>query len=64
MGEPSDSPLPGSPFHPSYGLPDTCRQRALREAERTSVAEAAEMFNVHTSTIYKWKKFYRVETGE
>jgi transposase len=49
-------------WHPDYGLTAELRIAALREAERTSAAEAAEMFNVHVSSVRRWRR--RVETGE
>jgi len=53
-----------TPWHPDYGLTAELRIAALREAERTSVVEAAEMFNVHVSSVYNWRARLRVETGE
>ena len=56
-----EKPTDSNPWHPDYGLTAELRIAALREAERTSVTEAAEMFNVHVSSVRRWRR--RVETG-
>lgn len=45
-----------SPFNPHYGLTDEYRAEVLLTASWTSVAYAANLWQVHTSTIYKWRK--------
>lgn len=50
---------PTSPFHPDYGLPQQHRITILRTAEQTSPAQAAKVYNVGVSTIYKWRAIMR-----
>jgi hypothetical protein len=45
-----------TPYHPHYGLPDTLRFRAIRDAVETSVRESADKNRVHQSTVYKWMR--------
>ena len=49
-------------WHPDYGVPTPHRMKVLREADRSGILKAAEMYNVGVSTLYRWRK--RVETGE
>ena len=44
------------PYHPQYGLHDTTRVEVLRLIVdwRVTPKQAAEMYNLHVSTIYKW----------
>lgn len=61
-----DKPVPGSPFHPAYGAPDTFRLRVLRYAEIHGVKAARQAFDIRgNGTIYAWRKRYKneVETG-
>jgi transposase len=49
-------------WHPDYGVPTPHRMKVLREADRSGILKAAEMYNVGVSTLYRWRK--KVETGE
>ena len=44
------------PYHPQYGLHDTTRVEVLRLIVDWKVTpkQAAEMYHLHVSTIYKW----------
>jgi len=52
------------PFDPRYGLTDQHRAKVLREAEMTSVSEAADYFRLHTSTIYRWRQRMAFAPGQ
>jgi hypothetical protein len=43
-------------LHPDYGLTDDLRIGALRSAERFGVKNAAALYSVSTTSIYKWRK--------
>lgn len=45
-----------TPFHPDYGLGDAFRRVVLTYAQRTSVPDAADTYNVGVSTLYQWKQ--------
>lgn len=44
------------PYHPQYGLHDTTRVEVLRliVVQGTTPKQAAEVYHLHVSTIYKW----------
>lgn len=63
MAEPENTMTDTSPWHPDYGLGDDIRMAAIREAERTSARDAAEMFNVHVTTVRLWRRRLRVTRG-
>jgi transposase-like protein len=48
------------PYHPDYGYPDDFRVTVLLYAAVTSVVAAAIHFNIHESTIYRWRRHYNV----
>lgn len=54
-----------SPFnmHPAYGLADETRLQVLRDAERTSMREAAVKHRVSLSAVYKWRQVMREEAN-
>jgi len=43
-------------LHPDYGLTDELRVEALRSAARFGVKNAAALYSVSTTSIYKWRK--------
>ena len=47
-----------SPYHPDYGLDPKHREEVLHALRFISIKEAAAIYNVSLSTIYKWKKDY------
>lgn len=47
--------MPGV-YHPDYGFPDDYRREIMAYADQTCVADAAYVYNVSRSTIYKWRK--------
>ena len=47
-----------TPFHPDYGLGDEHRLAALRCAETIGLHRAAAVFNVHLSSLYRWRERY------
>lgn len=52
-----------SPYHPAYGLPETLRFKAVRDAVETSVREAAEQNNVGMSSIYRCMSDMEINKG-
>lgn len=55
MKQTHETPLK-SPYHPSYGLPDLYRLRALAHADTVGMRQAANDFRISTSTLYCWKR--------
>ena len=47
-----------SPYHPDYGIDPEYREEVLHALPYITVREAASLYNVSPSTIYKWRKDY------
>ena len=43
-------------YHPNYGLENEIRMNAVRASKILGVRQAAAVFRVSTSAIYKWRK--------
>ena len=43
-------------FHPAYGLPNQYRIEAVKVSHVLGARRAAQLFNVHATTVYKWRK--------
>ena len=41
-------------YHPGYGYPNAYRVQAIESAQFYGVSFAANAYNVHQSTIYRW----------
>ena len=49
-------------WHEDYGLPIDHRETVLTYADNHGITAAVKRFNVSLSTLYRWRKYFKIST--